>query len=118
MATKSVNVIKGSDRTFNIRIINKSSGDPKSLSGISGSNLKLSIPKDDGSVLELTEGSGLTVLSALGGKIQVSLTDAQTALLKAKDCQSMELTIIEGSVTSIVQFLKALNVKAGVFDDE
>jgi hypothetical protein len=116
MAAKSINIIKGTDRQFNIRVVNKSSGDPVDLTGLSGSNISLKLPNEDETQLSLTVGSGLTVVSATGGKIQVNVTDTQSALLKAKDGQSMELTIINGSNTSKVQFLNMLNVKKGVFD--
>ena len=118
-----VDIIQGTDREFSLRIVKKSTEEPFDLTGLTGTDLALKMPGTD-SDLEFTmtpnvNGSALSIASALGGKILVSLSDIDTALLKSGDGQNMELTIKEGAgpdfEISIVQFSAQLNVKPKLF---
>ena len=120
----AVDVIQGTDREFTLRIVSKSTEEPKDLTGLTGDALKLILPGEDAN-LELTldvnaNASQLTITSAIGGKVKVTLSDTDTALLKARDGQDMELTIKEGAGpdfdVSKVQFLGELNVKRMLFE--
>jgi hypothetical protein len=120
----ALDIIKGSDREFTLRIVRKSTEEPFDLTGLAGAALALKIPTDADS-LELTltpnaNGSKLEIISALGGKIKVTLSDVDSGLLKAADGQNIELTIKEGAGPdfdiSIVQFPSAINVKKSYFE--
>jgi hypothetical protein len=120
----AVEIIQGTDRQFSLRIVKKSNDEPKDLTGLTGTALTLKMPKDDGTLdLTLTpnaNGSKLELASALGGKILVTLSDVDTALLKSGDGQSMELTIKEGAGPdfdiSIVQFANSISIKKSLFE--
>jgi hypothetical protein len=120
----AVDIIQGTDREFVLRIIKKSTEEPYDLTGLVGSAISLKLPGEAADI-ELTlidngNASLLEIISALGGKIKVTLSDADTALLKKNDGQSMELTIKEGGgpdyLVSKVQFIGALNVKPSLFE--
>lgn len=120
----AVDIIQGTDREFVLRIIKKSTEEPFDLTGLTGTDLALKL-KGEETDLELTltpnaNGSKLEIVSALGGKIKVTLSDLDTPLLKKSDGQGIELTIKEGAgpdfLVSKVQFLNAVNVKASLFE--
>ena len=120
----AIDVIQGTDREFTLRIVSKSTEEPKDLTGLTADALTLVLPGEDTN-LSLTldanlNGSQLSIVSALGGKIKVTLSDSDTPLLKARDGQDMELTIKEGAgpdyAVSKVQFLGELNVKKQLFE--
>jgi len=121
----AVNIIQGTDRVFTMRIVRKSNQEPYDLTGLTADDLSLKLPGDEADFsLSLTanaNGSVLTMPSPLGGKISVSLSDVDTALLKSGDSQNMELTIKEGAGPdfdiSIVQFEGLLNVKTTVLPE-
>ncbi len=119
-----VNIIKGTDRNFKLRVTTKEDGLPFDFTGLTGTDLELKIPTDAGDMtLSLTpnaNGSKLEIVSGLGGLLRATLSDIDTALLKTADGQNMELTIKEGAGPdfdiSIVQFAGALNVKKSYFE--
>jgi hypothetical protein len=120
----AVDIIQGTDREFVLRIIKKSTEEPYDLTGLTGDALSLKLPGDVAD-LELNldpspDASKLEIVSALGGKIKVVLSDVDTAKLKKADGQGIELTIKEGAgpdyLVSKVQFLSAINVKGSLFD--
>lgn len=120
----AVDIIQGTDREFVLRIVKKSNEEPFDLTGLTASDLALKMPGES-SDLELTltpnvNGSKLEIVSALGGKIKVTLSDSDTPLLKKNDGQNMELTIKEGAgpdfLVSKVQFVGELNVKPSLFE--
>ena len=120
----AVDIIQGTDREFTLRIIKKSTEEPFDLTGLTSAALALKMPGEN-SDLELTldvnaNASKLEIVSALGGKIKVTISDVDTLLLKKNDGQSMELTIKEGGgpdyLISKVQFLGSLNVKSSLFE--
>jgi len=120
----AVDVIQGTDREFVLRIVRQSTDEPFDLTGLTGSDLALKLP-GEATDLELTltvnaNASKLEIVSALGGKIKVVLSDSDTPLLKKNDSQNMELTIKEGAgpdfLVSKVQFIGELNVKPSLFE--
>ena len=119
-----INIIQGTDRDFTIQIEKRSDNTDFDLTGITGANLKLRLPKEEGT-LDVIEGvalpaSGLTVSSPISGKIEVHISDADSALLKDKLNQNMELVIQKGAgpdfEVSKVQMVGLLNVKPMLFD--
>jgi len=119
----AVNIIKGSDKEFTLKIVKKSTGDPYDLTGLSATDIVLKMHGENAdlsiSMTPNANGTALTVPSALGGKISVSMSDVDTALLKAGDGLNMELTIKAGAGPdfdiSIVQFNGELNVLSQLF---
>jgi len=120
----AITIIQITDREFSLRIIKKISGDPKDLTGLTTTDLSLVLPGGDANLtITLTpnlNGSKLEITDALLGKIKVTLSDIDTALLKVGDAQGIELTILEGAgpdfEKSIVQFPNAINVKKSLFE--
>lgn len=104
-----INVIRGSDREITIRIETKKSQEPFDLTGVS--EIEACFLKEDDTILskKMTTG-GVSVVSALAGKIKVILTETDTATLKVGESRSFEVLVTIGSVTSIVQFIEQLNV--------
>lgn len=114
--SKVVTIIRGEDKQFTLGLRKKSDPtEPQPLTGITAASLKLE--KEDGTVLELTLASGLVVTSELGGKIAVTVTDAQSQVLKPEEKQDFELTYDVGSTRTKVQFLDALTVLKSI-DEE
>lgn len=118
---ETVNIIQGTDRQFDLRIL-KSDGDPKPLND-ANLVLTLKLPGED-TDLTITEtpnsnASSIAVANAEGGRITVTLGDADTALLK-KGTGNMELTIQEGAGPdfniSKVQFIGQLDVSEMLFE--
>lgn len=111
----TINIIRESDREFSVRITIKETGDPFDLTGVS--QIKAYFPKTDGTALEknLSPSGAIVVLNALAGKIKITLSEADTALLNVGEAQSFEVEIQIGSITSIVQFVESLNVIDRVF---
>jgi hypothetical protein len=111
-----LSIISGEDKTFMLRIIDAASQIPFDLTNASAIDLRLK--KADNTVLVVSLGAGVTVESALGGKIQVVLPKTSTALLNVRDRQDFEVEITIGTgnsaVLTVVQFLKVLSVKARV----
>jgi len=70
--------------------------------------------KTDGTSLVKTLGSGVEIVGAQpqNGKIKISLTDAETSLLKIGQKQHIEVKLSEGIKDKIVQFPNELEVKA------
>jgi len=120
----AIEIIRGTDRQFTVRVTVKSSEEPKDLTGLTGTRLALQLPtENDSMTLSLTpnaNGSKLEITSALGGKILVTLSDLDTVNLKAGSGQNMELTIKEGAgpdfTISRVQFAGQLLVKKSLFE--
>lgn len=117
MASQVLNIIRGSDREFTIRVTlanGCADGEPFDLSG--AAEIKILLRKDDDTILTKTmTGGSISILSACAGKVKVTLTDADTSSLKVGDAQSFEIEIQVGSITSIVQFTELLNVINRVF---
>lgn len=118
-----INIIRGTDKTFSIRVTSKETGEPFDLTGLTGTNLLLTMPGEDAdqsfSLTPNANGSKLTVPNPLSGKVVVTLSDVDTLLLKIGDGQNMELKIQEGAGPdydiSIVQFASSLKVVDSYF---
>lgn len=111
----NIKIIKGEDREIILKLVD-SEGEPYDLAGYT--ELTAKFPNADGTTLSrtYTSSGGVTVLSEPGGKIQVALTDAQTALLNASDeRQDFELIIDKGTARRIVQFKKGLLISSKIF---
>ena len=122
MANKPVKIIQGTDRQFSIRTL-KSNGDPKDLTGLTTDDITIKMPGTDGDLsFDMTlnaNGSGITIASAAGGRITVTLDDIDTALLEEGDGLDMELIFKEGAgpnfAISKVQLQGLLDVKPMLF---
>lgn len=115
--SKAISVIRGSDREIDIRISAAGpcgAGDPFDLS--SASAIKALFRKSDETVLTVSIVSGgVSVVSAVAGKIKIILSDTDTSSLLVGDAQSFEVEILVGANTYIVQFKNKLNVVDRVF---
>lgn len=111
----TLSVIRESDREFSVRVTIKETGAPFDLTGVT--QIKAYFPKADGTALEknMTPSGAISVLSACAGKIKITLSEADTALLNVGEAQSFEVEIQIGTNTSIIQFVEALNVIDRVF---
>lgn len=97
-------IVKGEDATIVVQVLDENE-DPVSLAGFTSATIYLS-----GSVT----ASGSVVSSDLG-KLTFTLTDTQTGNLTADDDADFEVVIVQGSTTTIVQFEKALIIKARIW---
>jgi len=112
-ASKEVTIVAGSDRNLVLRVVVKETDEPLDLTG--ATSIKARFQNEDDSILEKTLATGVTILNALTGKIQVALTDTDTALLKVGEKQGFEVEIDIGAQKSIVQFKEVLTVIARLF---
>lgn len=106
-----LDIVQGEDRTLTIQLKNETTGELYDLTGYT--EVVVAFKKTDGTVLNKTYSAsgGVTVPAATSGKVQVVLTDANTALLK-KGIQPIYITVDKGSDKRIVVkgLEKALNV--------
>ena len=76
----AVEIFKNRDNDFTVRLLNKTTGDPLDLS--TATAITIELPNADGSTLELALALGITLVgTGVLGKFQVSVTEAQSALL-------------------------------------
>lgn len=103
-----INIVQGEDMTVTVRIATES-GDPYDFTGFT--EVSAVFTKTDGTCLTLTETGGdiTVVLPITSGKVEISLTDADTLLL-ASGTNGFELIIDKGTDRRIVQFKNSLNV--------
>jgi len=122
MAVKDfVSVIRGSDLIFNIRFIDKNTGDPFSLLNMSDILLFFFQEDSDAALIitKLLNPTQITVVNEAGGRIQVSLNEANSALLKIDDRQDFEGEIKKSTgETFIVRFRQKLTVEARLFGQQ
>ena len=107
-------IVQGEDIQFEIKLEDEN-GDAYNL--ISVTELTFSVKKQDGTTLAKTQtGGAISIVGSApqNGRLNVQLTDADTALLKASADQDFELIVDEGSNRRIVQFLKQLKVNKRV----
>lgn len=109
---KTFELEQGEDKNIVVHLIDRDTDEPVDLTGASG--VKARFRKADGTVLEKTLASGVSILSIAGAKVQVALTDAETALLMVGDKQDFEVEPTVGTNTTIVKFERALTVKAKI----
>lgn len=113
---ETATIVQGEDKTLYLRVVDKLTQDPLDLTN--ASQITARFKNADASVLSVNLSSGVAIVAATSGKISVSLTLAQTALLLARENQSfeIEITMGTGSVAklSVVQFIHALSVRSRV----
>jgi hypothetical protein len=101
-----IKVIRGEDRVFNIKFVNKTTNEPYDLSAITQISVKFNNAIGSTQAqLTKTIGSGVVIVSTILGKIQVSLSDLDTTTLRIGERQNFEVTLDFGSTRRIVQFL-------------
>lgn len=106
-------IFQGADATFDV-ILALPDRTPFDLTTVTP--LKAFFKNADDTVLEVGLGTGVTISSpATSGKINITLTEAQTELLKAGRNQSIELEITDGSDVRIVQLIGVMEVKKRLF---
>lgn len=93
-------IVKGEDRVLNIHISDEDTGGDYDLT--SATEITVKFKKTDLSALSKTMGAGaVSIVSAVAGKIQVTLTDTDTALLLVGD-QDIYVEVDIGSAKRIV----------------
>jgi hypothetical protein len=113
--SKLLNLIQSTDATFGVRLVDRSTGDPFDLTAY-GTIQAIFLNADCSKTIATTPASGgITVISAQAGRMSVSLSAAQTALLPTGDGQSFEVALYQnfgttGQIVNVVQFLEVLNV--------
>lgn len=103
-------LIKGEDKEIFVKFEYE---DGKVYKLNSVTEIKAIFIKDDGTKLEKTQTGGhieIVDSTPQNGEIKISLTDADTALIKKGDKQSFEVELHEGTKLSIVQFKEELQV--------
>lgn len=107
-----INIVKGQDKTFTIYIRDKY-GNPVDLTNATGITFRMG--NQDGSTFSDTLSGGVSILTALIGKIQVVISDTNTALFLAGKNLACELFIDFSATRKIVQIENAVNVYAKKF---
>lgn len=88
-------VITDEDRVLPLQLLKKNNR-PYSLAGVT--EIRARFVKNDNTVLEVTlTGLSIAIVDSAAGRITVSLTDAQVALLKVKDRQDFDIIVEKGS---------------------
>jgi len=73
--------------------------------------LKACFKNEDGTTLEKTIGSGVTVTNGPSGKATIDLDETETAALNAGIAQSFEMELEKpAGNTQIIQFVEAIDV--------
>lgn len=103
-----IKIVQGEDKLIDIKIRDEKN-DPFDLTGYT--TIAAKFKKADNSLLSLAIGSGVTVLSAPLGRIQVLISDTQSATLKLGEFLDFEVQITIGTTTRIVQFLRMVHVR-------
>lgn len=103
-----IQIIKGDDVKIDVSIKNEDLT-PYDLSSVTAATACF-INADDSS-LSLTLGSGVSVLDAVAGKLRVSISDTESALLKANEEASFEVQIDESGDKQSFQFIESLCIK-------
>lgn len=104
-----LSIIQGEDRDFFIRITDECSGDNYDLTGLTAAK---AIFKGTSANVEVTlAASEIAVVSpAENGKLQITLSDTKTALLKTGPNQPIELELTFGSDKRIIKLTNVLTV--------
>lgn len=110
---KPVVIIQNTDKTFKVALISSRTLEVVDLT--TASAVKAVFRKKDDTKLELTLGSGVAVVgSGATGQVSITLSKAQTALLKPAERGNLELTITRASKDDTVQLIGVLNVRESV----
>ena len=104
-ATDKIPIVKGEDKDIDILLVYKDTGKPLDLTG---AVITAKFLKADNTWLSKTA----TVLTGeeKTGCCKIALGDADTALLKADEQASFQLTVNKSGQITIVQFLKSLTI--------
>lgn len=108
--TNQIDIVQGEDRTITLQLKNETEDEFYDLTGYT--EIAVAFKKTDGAITKTYSASGgVTVVSATAGKLQVVLSDSDTALLK-KGVQPIYITIDKGTDRRIVVkgLDRALNV--------
>lgn len=106
-------IIQGGKASLVVRLVNGPTGDPYDLTGATA--ITSCFLNDDGSELMLALLSGISVLNASAGKLQINLTAAQTALLRPLKLGTLEIAITFPSSDPIkVQIYESYDVLQSV----
>lgn len=112
----SITVIAGEDRMMILRIVDKLTQEPFDLTAASAINARFK--NADQTVLIKNLTAGVAIVSAPAGKISVSLSATETALLNVRENQSFEVEFVIGTGAvaklTVVQFIEALTVRGRV----
>lgn len=94
-------IVKGEDRIINLHLTEEDSGADYNLT--SATEITVKFKKADLSVLTktYTASGGVSIVSAVAGKIEVSLTDSETALLYVGE-GSIYVTVEFGTTKRII----------------
>lgn len=100
-------IVKGSYRVLIVRL-ELTNGDPYDLS--TATQITARFQRQDNTILQKNLSSGVSILSAGGGKIQINLTEIDTASLMVGNAMSFEIDIDVNTVRTIVLANQSLQV--------
>lgn len=107
-----VEIIKGGIKNLIVKINDGSTGtppDPLDLSTVTEITTCFK-NEDDTELMKSLTGGGITVLNPFIGKIQIALTDAETALLAEVDSETLEIAVDLGAGPIKLQISNAYSV--------
>lgn len=108
MSSNQVTIIKGEDRTINLGI-RQSNGQPYDLTSVTA--IKLELENQDGTIIDLTLADGeIAVTTAVAGLLSLTITDTQSALLKAGNSMDMQISITKAGLVRKALFSGLLTV--------
>jgi len=102
-----VKIIKGEDKSIVVLLTTPTSG-PFDLTG--ATPITCCFKNATGADLVLGLGTGIAITTALAGKLTLSLTAAQTALLATFTDATLQLTITQAGIKSKIQIESAYSV--------
>lgn len=88
---QNVVIVQGGRTNFIVRLVDQDTGNIYPLTGATA--LSTCFENTDGTELMLALGSGVSIIDAAAGKLQISLTSAQTALLRTGLANTLELAV-------------------------
>ncbi len=109
---QTVSIIKGEDKEIQIRLASAETGDPYDLTDVTA--VTCNFTNTDLSNLALSLSAGIAITTALAGKLTMTLTAAQTALLLLSSNSTMQLNLTKNAKITKVQIPKAFSVIASV----
>lgn len=100
-------IVQGEDKTLNIYLKNSDG----SAYDLSGATITVKFPKTATTSVDI---SG-TIVTAAAGHLSVTISDTNSALMQIGDNQSIEVQLVVGSVTTIVQIDNAVSIKKRLY---
>lgn len=108
---------QGDDVLMEVQMLNSLNGVTSPMDITLRDEIKAYFVNTDGTILTrtLSASGGITKVNAIAGIISITLTRAQTALIKSGEFQSFEVELISDNgqpaqKNKIVQFLKTLTI--------